>query len=255
MKIVRPQSQASRDFFTSLPAILPETNRTTVKQSGEKHILVGSSFPGCPRTRKAGISIIEILIVIAILVLLTALLLPVYHRAKSASYPAVSTSNLRQIYVAWSNYRSDHDDMWPPSFKPVADTISDKRILVSPGDPFEEGANPYLSERLKTRVSYFYNSLFPEDRAKMLEMDPNHGVLVDLTFGEVVDPTAPAELRYRGLTLRLRLDGSVHRDQVNFLCSRGGAGVIKGKPNWIMMTDARPCRTRECEEGKFVDCR
>lgn len=55
-------------------------------------------------------TLIELLVVIAIIAILSALLFPVFARAKEASKRSSCTSNLRQITVAWSLYTSDYDE-------------------------------------------------------------------------------------------------------------------------------------------------
>ena len=54
-------------------------------------------------------TLIEVLTVISIILVLSAILLPVYRSAREFSLKAVSKSNLRQVYMSTEMYRSDWD--------------------------------------------------------------------------------------------------------------------------------------------------
>jgi prepilin-type N-terminal cleavage/methylation domain-containing protein/prepilin-type processing-associated H-X9-DG protein len=77
-------------------------------------------FPRTPARRSSprkgtgpGFTIIELLVVMAILALLTALLLPVISSARERSHQAACASNLKQIGSALMLYASDHDGFIP----------------------------------------------------------------------------------------------------------------------------------------------
>jgi prepilin-type N-terminal cleavage/methylation domain-containing protein/prepilin-type processing-associated H-X9-DG protein len=55
-------------------------------------------------------TLIELLVVIAIIAILSAILFPVFARAKEAAKQANCVSNLYQIGIGWSLYNSDYDD-------------------------------------------------------------------------------------------------------------------------------------------------
>ena len=67
--------------------------------------------------RKA-FTLIELLVVIAIIAILAAILFPVFARAKSAAKTSACASNLRQVGIALSLYRSDSDDGYPNNGDP-----------------------------------------------------------------------------------------------------------------------------------------
>lgn len=58
---------------------------------------------------KRAFTLIELLIVIAIIAILAAILFPVFARAKESAKKAQSSTQLRQIGTAWQLYNSDHD--------------------------------------------------------------------------------------------------------------------------------------------------
>ena len=62
-----------------------------------------------------GFTLIELLVVIAIIAILAAILFPVFASARSKARQATCVSNLRQIGMALSMYRQDHDELQPES--------------------------------------------------------------------------------------------------------------------------------------------
>lgn len=62
---------------------------------------------------RRGFSLIELLIVMAILVLLSSVLLPVFGRARGKALQTSCASRLRQIGTAAALYRQDHDETLP----------------------------------------------------------------------------------------------------------------------------------------------
>lgn len=62
-----------------------------------------------PRRVFRGFTLIEILVVVAIIALLAAILFPVFSRARESSRRATCQSNLKQIGLALAQYASDYD--------------------------------------------------------------------------------------------------------------------------------------------------
>lgn len=76
------------------------------------------SLPVRPAKRsdvKQAFTLIELLIVIAIIAVLAALLLPVLGRAKQKAYTTACLSNLRQLQFCWQMYAGDHEDIMTPN--------------------------------------------------------------------------------------------------------------------------------------------
>ncbi len=61
------------------------------------------------RSRRAALSLIQILTVIAIIAILAAVLFPVFSRARVESYKADAMNSMRQFYLAYSLYSEDYD--------------------------------------------------------------------------------------------------------------------------------------------------
>jgi len=77
--------------------------------------------PFLPRFRPSAFTLVELLIVIAILAILTAVLLPSLHNARLDSRRAVCLSNLRQLGLATNYYLADNRDAFWRYFWKVPD--------------------------------------------------------------------------------------------------------------------------------------
>lgn len=58
-------------------------------------------------TKKSGVSLIELVTVLAIIMVLAAILLPVFVRARESAQRSASLNNLKQIHLAMTVYRQD----------------------------------------------------------------------------------------------------------------------------------------------------
>ena len=94
-------------------------------------------YPSQRTPNPAGFTLVELLIVIAIIALLAAILFPIFGAAKAASRRTACISNLRQIGIALGMYRQDYEEL-PPRLSTLFSTqISDARLLVCPNDPHQ----------------------------------------------------------------------------------------------------------------------
>jgi prepilin-type N-terminal cleavage/methylation domain-containing protein/prepilin-type processing-associated H-X9-DG protein len=64
---------------------------------------------------RSAFTLVEMLVVMAIILILTAILFPVMVSAKKAANTAVCLSNMRQIGIAAQLYLGDHDDQYFPA--------------------------------------------------------------------------------------------------------------------------------------------
>ncbi len=80
-----------------------------------------SDAPVCNQDRRRGLSLVELLVVMAIMVLLIAILLPALSQVKHRARRSACAANLRQVGVAIHLYAEDFDDSIPfgPSGRPV----------------------------------------------------------------------------------------------------------------------------------------
>lgn len=72
-----------------------------------------------PSTKHKAFTLLELVIVVAIILVLAALLLPVGRAVLTASSSAKCVSNLRQIYVATLAFTEDYGGKLPPSLGPA----------------------------------------------------------------------------------------------------------------------------------------
>ena len=95
-------------------------------------------------TKNQAFTLIELLVVIAIIVLLAALLFPVFSRARDKARQASCASNEKQIGLAAALYIQDCDERYPLGHSPVANPLA---TFDSGGDyepHFIELVRPYV---------------------------------------------------------------------------------------------------------------
>jgi len=64
-------------------------------------------------SRQRAFTLIDLLVVIAIIAILASLLLPAVSRAKGKGQQTACLNNLRQLQTAWTMYLGDHDNVMP----------------------------------------------------------------------------------------------------------------------------------------------
>ena len=77
--------------------------------------------------RNTRFSLLELLIVVAVIAILTGLLLPALNKARDSAYLASCLSNLKQQYTGFASYAADFKDDLPgrPSNFSAATKLSD----------------------------------------------------------------------------------------------------------------------------------
>ncbi len=64
--------------------------------------------------RKQTFTLVELLVVMAIVAILASMLLPALGKAKETAQAAICINNLKQIGLSMDLYRNDYDDFFPP---------------------------------------------------------------------------------------------------------------------------------------------
>src|SRR5262245_48380321 len=121
-------------------------------------------------------TLIELLMVIAIIAILAALLLPVVSKGKLRARQAQCASNLKQIGVAFHGFAHDHNSQFPMyvstnqagtkefypfgipllyrHFQALSNDLLDPKMLVCPGDRGRVVAAPDFQRMGNSNVSY-----------------------------------------------------------------------------------------------------
>jgi prepilin-type N-terminal cleavage/methylation domain-containing protein len=127
-----------------------------------------------------GFSLLELLLVIAVIAILAALLLPALSRAKARAQQTVCVSNLHQIGLGIILYAEDSNDAFPPSTNraPAAFTAYSQlmksyvgltgtkperaKLFSCPADTFyypdRDPSEDSISESLYLQASHYYSS-------------------------------------------------------------------------------------------------
>jgi prepilin-type N-terminal cleavage/methylation domain-containing protein/prepilin-type processing-associated H-X9-DG protein len=102
-------------------------------------------LPGEPTNGRA-FTLIEMLVVIAIIAILAALLLPVLSRSKIAAQGAQCTNNHRQLVLAWSAYAHDNNDRL---------TAVDYWVAGDMADPFDATNTSLLADSSQSPLARY----------------------------------------------------------------------------------------------------
>ncbi len=151
------------------------------------------------RSRQRGFTLIELLVVIAIIAILAAILFPVFAQAREQARMSSCLSNLKQLGMGITMYRSDWDSRgpftgWPPSFSGQFNVHSPNSVY---DQDWQISIQPYLKNALvlhcpsdktpydERPVSYLYNPYMAINRVPAPEATFENAA-------RSTSPTAPA---------------------------------------------------------------
>lgn len=129
------------------------------------------------RRRSEGFTIVEILVVIAILGLLAAIIIPSFNRMKRSAQSTLCVGNLRGIGIALNTYFLDHGTTFP-TLVAARESRGDDELAIDT-ELLEYVGNDELVFKCpsdhqglfeKTGSSYFWNSLINGQKPSNMDM-------------------------------------------------------------------------------------
>jgi prepilin-type N-terminal cleavage/methylation domain-containing protein len=99
--------------------------------------------------RRKGFTLVELLVVVAIIVIMAGILYPVFASTRRAAYNANCLSNLKQVGLAVNMYAQDYDETFPAACDQI-----DRLPQVGRAQPsnFPESVTPYAWDVVKPYV-------------------------------------------------------------------------------------------------------
>ncbi|GIV06936.1 MAG: hypothetical protein KatS3mg017_0138 [Fimbriimonadales bacterium] len=208
-----------------------------------------------------GFTLLELLIVIAIIGLLTLLLVSVMHSVRLRSYKTTCINQLRQLGTGILLYREDYGEL-PQAQVLALPYVRQKQLYLCPADPFAPlpGASFHgyywatiYGHTMGVSYSYVRERMYPEEFERLRNADPNFGILVCALHDRCnwegkQPPLVEATVSCLDHILRLRIDLSVQWVRVPmryFTCTDDGALTMARDP-WRLMSDI-PCPADICD--------
>ncbi len=116
---------------------------------------LGTDLRWSPRAGNPAFTLIELLLVVAIIAILAALMFPAINRAKAAAQRAACLSNFRQLQVGWQVYADQNNGA----------------LAISCGDP-QAGLAPENPSWVTGDVSFIDHPYLPHDATNMQYLVP-----------------------------------------------------------------------------------
>lgn len=168
-------------------------------------------------------TMMELMVAVTIIIILFAMLIPVYVNAKKRAHDPIEISRMRQVYTAFSLYAADNSDTRPDHFKQVTDTGYIKEsFLRSPNDKIPDGYG-YAVMKVWPGYAKNYEDFLVQGRSCLFSFEMSTWRVVDFwaeqthSFGIGVSPISfenelwhiESPMTHMQRYARLNLDGSV----------------------------------------------
>ena len=157
---------------------------------------------------RRGLSLMELLSVVAIISIIAAILVPALMLAKKRAKEPVEVSNMRQLYLGYLAYLEENNDTPPDMLVGTVSYVKSQAIFASPGDNYRKGFPdgtwpskaliPCGPDRSRFKVSYpFLKNFAPYDT------DPQawRQVAEDYAVGLIASPWMGSPMPQRNLLL------------------------------------------------------
>ena len=118
--------------------------------------------PAMPKSSaRRGFTLVELLVVVAIIAVLIALLMPALGKAKRAAATAACGSNMRQIGLGWTMYQSEYDGWIVPGARLWGNSNSGWGAdywtnYSNGGGAGDSGTNPVINARWYNYIAEYY---------------------------------------------------------------------------------------------------
>lgn len=147
---------------------------------------------------RCAFSLVELIVVLAIIAILVGILLPVLARAKASQRKATCLSNLHQISAAFALYAQDHDGFGPDDYSEVTwDTLiwpylKVESVYLCPDD--EDGYDADYGTSYEWRDSFAVALDCPECALSGRDLLSARPATLVLVFDAVIGWHAPGQL-------------------------------------------------------------
>ncbi|MBU0610457.1 MAG: DUF1559 domain-containing protein [Armatimonadetes bacterium] len=183
---------------------------------------------------RRGFTLIELLVVIAIIAILAAILFPVFAKAREKARQSSCLSNVKQLMLAFTQYKQDYDERWPMLFwtsstgwEPAASGWWGGEI-----QPYIKNTQIFICPSTSVTVcSYIYNNGYLSGRADGTIDKPAELVAISDSTGNSFWGLDGSTMAIYGHTnCRIK---AVHNDGANF-------GYCDGHGKWLAGSNWKP---------------
>jgi len=209
--------------------------------------------------RIRGFTLVELLIVISIIAVLTAILLPVFVKARGQARRSSCQSNMRQLALAFNLYAAEHDETFPCNgdkylwtgrkWRGVLDPyVQERKVYWCPGDTASRTA--YDSTSYAYMQSFYHNSADFAIPVPAANIGPSH------TCNTAPAPQGMSQVKYPSQKI-LIYEWYANHDGSMFTMwepqGLHGAAFVDGHVQMLRQTDLRPSALGDKDPNWTVD--